>query len=80
MYLVDSNGHSFESAKTKLKQFSYDGCKSMGECTDAEWGVIQLLTIYDELKPYFFIDLNVDDRILYIQYCTALYFANCQFK
>ncbi len=80
MYLAISNERSVDSASSKLKQFTYDGCKETGVCTNAEWGVIQLLTIKNELDPYFPIDLNVADRILYIQYCTALYYANCELK
>ena len=76
MYLSCSNGSSYETAIQKLTDYSYRGCCESGVCTDAEWGIIQLLLLKDELTPYFPINCNVTDKELYIQYCTALYYAN----
>lgn len=75
-YLSNSIMRSIESAREKLEMFSYDGCRGIGICTHAEWGVIQLLTLQDEFIPYFSIDFDASDKELFIQYCTALYYAN----
>lgn len=76
MYLSDSDERSVENAKWKLEQLSYDGCRSMGVCTNAEWGVIQLLIVQKDFLPYFSIDFDATDKELYFQFCTALYYAN----
>ena len=76
MYLSHSNKRSVESAKEKLEQLSYDGCHGMGVCTNAEWGVIQLLSVQKDFLPYFPIDFDATDKELYFQFCTALYYAN----
>lgn len=76
MYLSDSNVRSVESAREKLERLSYDGCRAMGVCTNAEWGVIQLLILQKEFTPYFPIDFDATDKELYFQFCTALYYAN----
>ncbi len=76
MFLSCSNGSSYETAIQKLMDYSYEGCSVSGVCTDAEWGAIQLFLLKDELTPYFPINCNVSDKELYIQYCTALYYAN----
>ncbi len=75
-YLSRSKECSFERAKKKLMELSYDGCKEVGICTNAEWGVIQLLMMRDEFIPYFPIDFNATDKEIYYQYLTALYYAN----
>jgi hypothetical protein len=75
-YLSNSIMRSIESAREKLEMFSYDGCRGIGICTHAEWGVIQLLTLQNEFIPYFSIDFDASDKELFIQYCTALYYAN----
>lgn len=76
LYLSHSILRSVESAREKLETLSYDGCRGVGICTSAEWGVIQLLTLQDEFTPYFSIDFDATDKELFIQYCTALYYAN----
>lgn len=75
-YLSTSSLRSIESAKEKLDKLSYDGCSCEGACTDAEWGVIQLLILEKELTPFFSIDFNSTDRELYFQFCTAVYYAD----
>lgn len=75
-YLAISEERSIESALEKLKKYSYDGCRNVGVCTDEEWGAIQLFTLQDELNPYFEIDFDATDKELFLQFCTALYFAN----
>lgn len=75
-YLSHSNERSVETAKEKLEKFSYDGCRCGKVCTNAEWGVIQLLMLQNELVPYFPIDLNATDKELFFQFCTALYCLN----
>lgn len=75
-YLSHSILRSVESAREKLEKLSYDGCRGVGICTSAEWGVIQLLTLQDEFTPYFSINFDATDKELFIQYCTALYYAN----
>lgn len=76
LYLSDSNLRSVESAKEKLERLSYDGCSDIGVCTNAEWGVIQLLILQKDFTPYFPIDFDATDKELYFQFCTALYYAN----
>lgn len=76
MYLSNSKERSIETAIEKLKKYSYDGCRNVGVCTNAEWGAIQLFTLQDELNPYFQIDFNATDKELFLQFCTALYYAN----
>lgn len=76
MYLSDSDEHSVANAKRKLEQLSYDGCRGVGVCTNAEWGVIQLLIVQKDFLPYFPIDFDATDKELYFQFCTAVYYAN----
>ena len=76
MYLSNSKERSIETAIEKLKKYSYDGCRNVGVCTNAEWGAIQLFTLQDELNPYFQIDFNATDKELFLQFCTALYHAS----
>ncbi len=76
MYLSNSKERSIETAIEKLKKYSYDGCRNVGVCTNAEWGAIQFFTLQDELNPYFQIDFNATDKELFLQFCTALYYAN----
>lgn len=75
-YLPTSGLRSIESAKEKLDKLSYDGCRCGGACTDAEWGIIQLLLLQKELSPFFPIDFDATDRELYFQFCTAVYYAD----
>lgn len=76
MYLSDSDKRSVANAKRKLEQLSYDGCRGVGVCTNAEWGVIQLLIVQKDFLPYFPIDFDATDKELYFQFCTAVYYAN----
>jgi len=75
-YLADSKEYSVKTAQEKLKHYGYEGCRGIGVCTNAEWAIIQLLDLQEELNLYFQLDFNTNDKCLYIQYCTALYFAN----
>ena len=75
-YLSNSNKRSIESAMEKRSRHSYDGCACSGVYTNEEWAIIQLITIKNELDQYFPIDLYVPDKVIYFQYCTALYFAH----
>lgn len=76
MYLFRSEGKSVNEAKRKLEEYTYDGCKQVGICSDTEWGVIQLLLLKDEIQKYFPLDLDVSDKLLFAQYCAALHIVN----
>lgn len=75
-YLKESDGRHIESAKKNLDKYTYDVCVSMEAIKNTEFGVICLLSIKEELDPYFPINLDATDKELFLQYCTAVYFAN----
>ncbi|BBF43925.1 hypothetical protein lbkm_2613 [Lachnospiraceae bacterium KM106-2] len=75
-YLSRSNKSSSSEAISKLKEYTYEGCKAVGKCTNSEWGVIQLFMLKDQINKYFPLDFNLSDKVLYAQYCAALYCIN----
>lgn len=72
--LLKSNNKSIDKVREKLKEYTYQEC----ECifNEIEWEIMQLLMLEEDIKEYFPIDIDVNDKMLFAQYCAALYFAN----
>lgn len=75
-YLASSEDRSIESARLKLIEFDYSGCMVGDACSNAEWGVIQLLRVQDAIQQYFPLVTDASDAELYCQVCAAAYYSN----
>lgn len=74
-YLSESNERSIKAAEGKLKALGYDGCKQMGAVTNAEWAIIQLLSVANTIRRFFPLSFDATDQELYYQVCAAAYYS-----
>lgn len=77
-YLDSSEGRSVESARCKLVSLGYPGCTQGDACSNAEWGIIQLLKVVDVIRLFFPLTLDASDVELYCQVCAAAYYSTSE--
>lgn len=75
-YLNHSKAFSASESLKLLEQFSVSQLTGSEKVTNTQWGIIQLKTIENIIRPYFEIDWKRSDQEIYWQYQTALFLMN----
>lgn len=74
-HIEESDNYTMPSVLRKLQDFTLNDWNNPTKCSNVEFGLMQLWSIRDEVTEYFPIDFEHPDRVIFIQYITALYYA-----